>query len=57
MMGDEILIAVFAVATLFMGFYGGYGEGMQEVYKEAIYRGYAQHCPDTGKFAWKGECK
>jgi hypothetical protein len=23
----------------------------------AITRGYALYCPDTGDFAWKGECK
>jgi len=23
---------------------------------EAIQRGYALHCPQTGDFAWKGEC-
>ena len=23
---------------------------------EAIRRGYALHCPQTGEFAWKGEC-
>lgn len=24
---------------------------------QAIERGYALHCPDDGKFAWKGECE
>jgi hypothetical protein len=24
--------------------------------EEAIQRGYALHCPQTGDFAWKGEC-
>lgn len=23
---------------------------------QAIERGYALYCPDTGNFAWKGEC-
>lgn len=27
-----------------------------ELQIEAIQRGYALHCPQTGDFAWKGEC-
>jgi len=25
--------------------------------KNAIQRGYATYCPDTGNFAWKDECE
>ena len=25
--------------------------------KNVIERGYAQYCPTTGDFAWKGECE
>jgi hypothetical protein len=24
--------------------------------REAIQRGFATYCPDSGEFAWKGEC-
>lgn len=26
-------------------------------HQEAISRGYGYFCPDTGRFAWKGECE
>lgn len=31
-------------------------EVIGELKAEAIQRGYALHCPQTGGFAWEGEC-
>lgn len=50
----EILwCAVLAIAfALWLAF--NLGVTLHEI--EAIERGYALHCHDTGDFAWKGEC-
>ena len=54
----------FWFATTLAAFGIGLGAGVttaqQNVHalmKDAINHGYAQYCPDTGAWAWKGECK
>lgn len=53
-MEPEVVVAVLLVIVgIIIGAFG-----MQNTYqKEAIQKGYALYCPDTGEFAWKGECE
>lgn len=55
--GAVILAAVMGVGGLFMGLAGFDAKATKDQFiKAAIERGYAQHCPKDGKFAWRGEC-
>ena len=55
-MGDKTMMAVCGVVYfLFMAALILH-EPADDVRAEAIQRGYALHCPQTGEFAWKGEC-
>lgn len=51
---------ILMVAGLTGLFFAGFGIGGHTQtlnwQDEIIERGYALHCPDTGDFAWKGEC-
>lgn len=49
--GFVILIAIIAAI-----FFGGMYAGSYKMKNEAVERGYALYCADTGKFSWKGEC-
>ena len=49
--GLVILVAV--VATIF---FGGMYVGSYKMKHEAVERGYALYCADTGDFSWKDEC-
>ena len=48
--------AILICAALLIVCRVGYDVGAKDVRKAAIERGYAQHCPVTGDFAWRGEC-
>jgi hypothetical protein len=58
-MNDKTDLVAVASIGLFLGFCMLIlGTGLSDNWweQQAIERGYALHCPDTGKFAWKGEC-
>ena len=42
--------------VLLVLFASGFADELRRIKAEAIQRGYALHCPQTGDFAWKGEC-
>lgn len=50
--GAVIIIIAIVIAI----FFSGQLHGTNLMQKEAISRGYASYCPDTGDFAWNGEC-
>lgn len=45
-----------AFAGLMIGVLIEHSKGSEFRETQAIERGYAQYCPTTGRFAWKGEC-
>jgi hypothetical protein len=48
--------AILVIACVIFGFFwGGHVYGTQ-IMEQAIDRGYASFCPNTGDFAWVGEC-
>lgn len=47
-----LLFIIVGVSGILVGAFGGH----EYFERQAIDRGYALHCPDTGNFAWKGEC-
>ena len=47
-LGIALLVFIFAMAWM--------DRSDSPLEAEAIQRGYALHCPQTGEFAWKGEC-
>lgn len=53
--------SIVVVWVFFSSFYLGFGLGVfwiQDITHEAaIERGFALRCPETGDFAWKGECE
>ena len=58
MISDQTLRATFFVITFstIAGVVLG-AVAMGLIWEDAVIkRGYALHCPDTGNFAWKGEC-
>ena len=48
------------VVSWMIGNYTGFVEGVERMrsafHESAIERGLAFYCPDTGNWAWKGEC-
>ncbi len=40
-----------------LGFYVGFSYASWTFQKDLINRGMAQYCPDTGEWAFKGECE
>lgn len=57
--GDLVAIAALIVGSIFawsLGMGMGTGNGRHLMEQEAIARGYALYCPDTGVFAWNDEC-
>lgn len=50
--GIAIILLIVAAFVVMVNL-GGAGV----VRAQAIERGYALYCPDTGRFAWKDECK
>jgi hypothetical protein len=54
--GFEVAILVI-VAICFGIFWGGKVYGTRVMEHQAITRGYASYCPNTGDFAWAGECE
>lgn len=53
--GAEIALVILA-AIVSAIFFGGMYAGSYQIKKEAVERGYALYCADTGKFSWKDEC-
>ena len=53
---DEFLIGVMIVMLLLLGGFGATVIVNSEWRDETVKRGLAQYCPDTGEWAWKGEC-
>lgn len=50
-------LAVLVVLAIVAGiFFGGMYAGNYKIKEEAIERGYALYCADTGEFSWKNEC-
>ncbi len=50
-------IAILIVVAILAGiFFGGMYAGNHTIKNEAIERGYALYCADTGEFSWKDEC-
>ncbi len=47
-----VIIAVFCFGI----FYGGQVYGIHIMEKDAVTRGHGLYCPNTGDFAWVGEC-
>ena len=54
--GDATYIAYLALFALLVVIVGSVLElhGFREA---AVERGYALYCPESGKWAWKGECE
>lgn len=48
--------AVLAILAFFVGTLFGAHNSENSYQEKAIEMGYAHHCPDTGDWAWKGEC-
>lgn len=49
--------ALLVIAAIIFGFFlGGHVYGTH-IMEQAIDRGYASFCPNTGDFAWAGECE
>lgn len=58
-MSDHFLFCmlwVFFMVGALIGIFAGHQMRERTWEHQAIERGYALHCPDTGDFAWKGEC-
>ena len=53
--GAEIVLIVLAAIVAAI-FFGGMYAGSYKYKQEAVERGYALYCPDTGNFSWKDEC-
>ena len=52
-MADSIFFFLIGISVgLFLGSY----LSLDDMQKQAIDRGYGIYCPDTGAWAWKGEC-
>lgn len=49
-------IIVWSVISLIVGLFVGSWLSESQYRAEATERGYAQYCPDTGYWKWKGEC-
>lgn len=58
MNGWDVLLTFVFASMIGLGIGWLIGGGTALYYQsEAIERGYALHCPATGKWAWKGECE
>lgn len=53
---DPVLLALLFLAGMLSATFFGAVDMEGNYQTQAIERGYALHCPDTGDFAWKGEC-
>lgn len=50
-------VGMMVLAAIVVGiFIAGQWFGTNSTRLEAIQRGYGMYCPDSGDFAWKGEC-
>lgn len=53
----EFEAALVIIAVVLVGvFIGGQWYGKHKMEQQAVENGYALYCPDTGDFAWSGEC-
>lgn len=55
-MNDNAVMPIFILGLIFGLGFGIWG-ATTWTRAQAVERGYALHCPTTGDFAWKGECK
>jgi hypothetical protein len=54
-LGDGFMRFAGPGAAMLIMFGLGIGFGIEALKREAVQRGYATHCPDTGEWAWQGE--
>lgn len=54
-MKDEVVVIALTILALLCGFAAGVGVSSNSLKEEAIERGFAQYCPTTGDWGWKGE--
>lgn len=55
-LAGTIAAVFFAVMAWNLGMGMGTGNGRHLMEQEAIAKGFALYCPDTGVFAWVDEC-